>query len=189
MTTEAGKDGAPGKGWLPESEYLPSPNCDERPDDARVDLVIIHAISLPPGEFGGPCVRHFFTNVLDHSTHPYFAEIESLRVSAHFLIERDGTLVQLVDVHRRAWHAGESQWCGRDRCNDYSVGVELEGCDEQPFEDAQYETLHRLLRWLAGVFPAITPERVVGHSDVAPGRKTDPGPCFDWARARAALPA
>lgn len=168
-------------GWLPAARQVPSPNCDERPVGETVRLVVIHAISLPPDEFGGPGIIQLFTNCLDPEAHPYFHEIQGLRVSAHFLLRRDGELIQFVPCSRRAWHAGASNWMGRENCNDFSIGIELEGCDQLPFEDAQYLTLNRLLADLRCRYDL---EAVVGHSDIAPGRKTDPGPCFDWSRVR-----
>lgn len=169
------------EGWLSGARRVPSPNCDERPVDERIRLVVIHAISLPPNQFGGPGIIQLFTNHLDPGAHPYFAEISDLRVSAHFLVRRDGELIQFVPCARRAWHAGVSSWRGRERCNDFSIGIELEGCDLLPFDEAQYLTLDRLLAKLRRRYPI---EDVVGHSDIAPGRKTDPGPCFDWHRVR-----
>lgn len=167
-------------GWLIDAdERCPSPNFDPRPEGGEVNLVVVHNISLPPEQFGGPGVRQLFTNTLDPAEHPYYAEIAGLRVSAHFFIRRDGRLIQFVSVGARAWHAGLSCWDGRERCNDFSVGVELEGSDHQPFEDAQYARLNGLLEALKGIF---TISAVVGHSDIAPGRKTDPGPHFDWSR-------
>jgi AmpD protein len=166
-------------GWIFGARRVPSPNCDERPADEAAELVVIHAISLPPDEFGGPGVVQLFTNCLDPGAHPYFAEIQDLRVSAHFLVRRDGELIQFVPCSRRAWHAGASSWRGRDNCNNFSIGIELEGCDQRPFEDAQYLTLNRLLGDLRRRYPITA---VVGHCDIAPGRKTDPGPCFDWHR-------
>ena len=142
-----------------------------------MSLIVVHAISLPPGEFGGEGIVDLFSNCLDASAHPYFAQISSLRVSAHFLLRRDGELIQFVSCAQRAWHAGLSNWNGRQRCNDFSLGIELEGCDEMPFETAQYGALRELIRTLCVAYPI---EAVVGHSDIAPGRKTDPGPCFDW---------
>ncbi|MDK9701819.1 MAG: 1,6-anhydro-N-acetylmuramyl-L-alanine amidase AmpD [Sulfuritalea sp.] len=168
-------------GWLSTARRVPSPNCDERPADETVRLAVIHAISLPPDQFGGPGIIHLFTNCLDPEGHPYFREIQGLRVSAHFLVRRDGELVQFVPCSRRAWHAGVSSWLGRENCNDFSIGIELEGCDRLPFEDAQYRTLDRLLADLSRHYSL---DAVVGHSDIAPGRKTDPGPCFDWSRVR-----
>ena len=168
-----------GDGRIAEARFVHSPNQDERPPGTSVDLLVIHAISLPPGEFGGGAIEALFTNRLDSAAHPYFREIAALRVSAHFLIRRDGQLLQFVACDRRAWHAGVSCWRGRERCNDFSIGVELEGCDDQPFEDIQYEKLRTLIPVLRQRYPL---SDVVGHSDVAPGRKTDPGPCFDWSR-------
>lgn len=176
-------DPAVDAGWLFGARRVASPNCDERPADEAVELVVIHAISLPPNEFGGPGIVHLFTNCLDPAAHPYFREIQGLRVSAHFLVRRDGELIQFVACSRRAWHAGASSWRGRDNCNNFSIGIELEGCDQLPFEDAQYLTLNRLLAELRRRYPITA---VVGHSDIAPGRKTDPGPCFDWHRVHAA---
>ena len=173
------QDAGGGAGWLAAARRVPSPNCDERPMGEQVRLVVIHAISLPPGEFGGPGIIQLFTNCLDPEAHPYFCEIQGLRVSAHFLVRRDGELIQLVSCSRRAWHAGVSNWLGQENCNDFSIGIELEGCDQLPFEDAQYLTLNGLLAELRRHYPI---ESVVGHSDIAPGRKTDPGPCFDWHR-------
>ena len=160
---------------------IASPNCDERPDGATVCLLVIHNISLPPGEFGGNGIVDLFTNALDPAAHPYYAQIAGLKVSAHFLIRRDGAIVQFVSTEKRAWHAGVSNWNGRDRCNDFSVGIELEGADDCAFEDAQYAALAVLARALCERYPI---DGIVGHSDVAPGRKTDPGPCFDWNRFR-----
>lgn len=171
-------------GRVAGARFIASPNCDARPAGATVDLVVIHSISLPPGEFGGPGVIELFTNRLDPAAHPYYAGIAGLRVSAHFLIRRDGTLVQFVPCTQRAWHAGASEWRGRSQCNDFSVGVELEGTDADPFEQAQYATLDALLRALCARYPVA---EVVGHSDIAPGRKTDPGRGFDWVRCRAAV--
>lgn len=167
--------------------YLESPNQDDRPAGVEPELVVVHGISLPPGDFGGEWIDRLFTNALDPADHPYFREIADLRVSAHVLIRRGGELVQYVPFHRRAWHAGGSSWRGRERVNDFSIGVELEGTDETPFEGAQYERLAELIRALAAAYPAIDPERVAGHSDVAPGRKTDPGPSFDWRRLQSLL--
>ena len=166
-------------GWLPGARHVPSPNFDERPGNEPIRLIIIHAISLPPGEFGGPEIIRLFTNCLDPEAHPYFREIRDIRVSAHFLVRRDGELIQFVSCSGRAWHAGISNWMGRENCNNFSLGIELEGCDELPFEDAQYLALNRLLADLRRRFSI---DAVVGHSDIAPGRKTDPGPCFDWCR-------
>ena len=171
-------------GWIAGIRQLPSPNCDERPAGSAIELLVIHNISLPPGAFGGPGIVELFTNRLDPGAHPYYREIAGRKVSAHFLIRRDGELLQFVPCGLRAWHAGESNWRGRSRCNDFSIGIELEGTDEVPFEDAQYQRLAGLARVLATAYPGI---HSVGHSDIAPGRKTDPGPCFDWARYRSMI--
>lgn len=171
-------------GLLAGAAFVPSPNCDDRPAGVVADLVIVHGISLPPGEFGGPWIDRLFTNDLPPDAHPYFATVAALRVSSHLLIRRDGELVQYVPLHRRAWHAGVSSWQGRERCNDYSIGIELEGADDTPYESGQYAMLARVIATLCRAIPALTAERVVGHSDVAPGRKTDPGPAFDWPRLR-----
>jgi AmpD protein len=167
------------------AKWVPSPHCDARPEEAGVELVVLHNISLPPGEFGGPWIDDLFLARLDPEAHAYFREIEGLRVSAHFLIRRDGELIQYVPTELRAWHAGVSCWDGRERCNDFSVGIELEGADDVPFAEPQYDTLQHLLRALAERYGRFG---IAGHSDIAPGRKTDPGPWFDWPRLRAALP-
>ena len=172
------------EGILRGAEQVSSPNCDERPEDAEIALLVVHSISLPPGEFGGEAIRRLFTNTLDFSAHPYYANLRELKVSAHFLVRRGGELVQFVPCSRRAWHAGASSWGGRERCNDFSVGVELEGTDEGNYADAQYVSLSRLLHALRRRYPIVD---VVGHSDIAPGRKTDPGPAFDWGRLRGSL--
>jgi AmpD protein len=161
-----------------------SPFFDERPAGVTPDLLVLHGISLPPGEFGGPWVARLFTGNLPGDVHPSFPERVGLRVSAHLFIRRDGEVVQFVSLNDRAWHAGKSSWQGRDACNDYSIGIECEGTDEVPYTEAQYHTLWKLLPMLLEAYPAITPDRIVGHSDVAPGRKTDPGPSFDWAAIR-----
>lgn len=166
---------------------LPSPNHDERPDPDDISLLVIHAISLPPDQFGGPWISDLFLNRLDPDAHPYFATIHTRKVSAHLCIFRDGAMTQYVPFDRRAWHAGESFYEGRTRCNDFSIGIELEGCDTQPFSDAQYAALAAATRAILARYPRITPARITGHSDIAPARKTDPGPHFDWARYRAAL--
>lgn len=171
-------------GVLATAEFIASPNCDERPPGEEVCLIVVHAISLPPGEFGGDGVARLFTNSLDPTLHAYYATIQALRVSAHFFIRRDGSIVQFVPCAKRAWHAGVSTWQGRTRCNDFSIGIELEGCDDLPFAPAQY----RQLAYLAGVLRQCYPVRdIVGHADIAPGRKSDPGPHFDWALLRASL--
>lgn len=162
--------------------YLESPNQDERPLGVKPDLVVVHGISLPPGAFGGEWIDRLFTDELDPTAHSYFEGVAQLRVSAHVLIRRDGGVTQYVPFQRRAWHAGVSAWRGREQVNDFSVGVELEGTDDLPYEDIQYRRLAELIRALAAAYPGITRDRVVGHSDVAPGRKTDPGPSFDWGK-------
>ena len=169
-------------GWLAAARRLPSPNCDARPEDMAIELIVIHNISLPPGVFDGDAVIDLFTNRLDWDAHPYFQGIRGLKVSAHFFIRRDGSLIQFVPCTQRAWHAGASNWQGRERCNDFSVGIELEGSDDLPFTDAQYAALIPLVRQLKQTYPIAA---VVGHSDIAPGRKTDPGPHFDWQRLHA----
>jgi AmpD protein len=166
-------------GWLEGARRVPSPNRDERPEVSEITLLLVHAISLPPGEYGGDAIERLFTNTLDPDAHPYFREVFSLEVSSHFLVRRDGALLQFVPVHSRAWHAGASTWRGRPRCNDFSVGVELEGADDRAFEDAQYDCLRELVHALRAGLPL---RDVAAHSEVAPGRKTDPGPRFDWAR-------
>lgn len=171
-------------GVLAGVDFIASPNFDDRPADAEITLAVIHAISVPPNQFGGLGVEQLFTNRLDPDEHPYYATLKDLRVSAHFLIRRDGRLVQFVPCGKRAWHAGVSSWCGRERCNDFSLGIELEGCDELPFELPQYQRLAWLLARLARRYPL---RDIAGHADIAPGRKTDPGPRFDWPRLHALL--
>jgi AmpD protein len=168
--------------WLNGAVRRPSPNHDRRPPGTEIDLLVIHNISLPPGEFGGPWIDDLFLNRLDPAAHPYFAHIAQLRVSAHLLIRRDGSLTQYVPLALRAWHAGKSSFQGRPDCNGYSIGIELEGSDDQPFEDAQYDRLTRVTREIMALYPAISKDHISGHADIAPGRKTDPGPCFDWQR-------
>lgn len=172
------------EGLVEGARFVPSPNCDARPSGCAIDLLVIHHISLPPGEFGGPGIVEFFTNRLDPAAHPYYATIAGANVSAHLLIRRDGELYQFVPCAGRAWHAGESRWGARAQCNDFSIGVELEGTGEVPFTAAQYRQLARLTRALQARYPI---RDIVGHSDIAPGRKSDPGPHFDWARYRALL--
>jgi len=169
-------------GWMSAARRIDSPNVDDRPVGEDILLVVVHAISLPPAQFGSDDIARFFTNSLDPEAHPYFSRISALRVSAHFLIRRDGELIQFVSCLRRAWHAGVSSWNGRERCNDFSIGIELEGCDELPFAEAQYLRLVDLIESLSASYPIAA---VVGHSDIAPGRKTDPGQCFDWQRLAA----
>lgn len=166
-------------GWLREAARVPSPNVDERPAGTRVELIVIHSISLPPGRYGGGHVQALFTNRLDPGGHPFFAEVAEARVSAHLLIERDGRITQFASFDRRAWHAGASEFEGRPRCNDFSVGIELEGSDFDLFTDAQYAALNQALGALAAAYPI---RAVRGHCDVAQGRKTDPGPFFCWQR-------
>ena len=166
------------QGLVEGVRYIASPNCDERPPGSAIDLLVIHHISLPPGEFGGAGIVEFFTNRLDPQAHPYYASIAEVKVSAHFLVRRDGRVVQFVPVHRRAWHAGVSSWRGRSACNDFSVGVELEGTDAGSFEEAQYQALEKLIARLRKALPL---RDIAAHSDVAPGRKTDPGAGFAWA--------
>lgn len=171
------------QGLLIGGEYIQSPNCDDRPSCA-IELLVIHNISLPPGEFGGDDVRRLFTNTLDANDHPFYQTIAGLRVSSHFFVRRDGWIVQFVPCMMRAWHAGESCWQGRSRCNDFSLGIELEGSDAIPFSDAQYIALHRLTVALRKTYPI---RGIAGHSDISPQRKTDPGACFDWLRYLAGL--
>jgi AmpD protein len=168
-------------GLLQGVRYLPSPNCDERPGDCRIELLVIHAISLPPGIFNGDAVADLFTNRLDHDAHPYFTGLRGMKVSAHCFIRRDGEVIQFVPCGSRAWHAGVSSWRGRENCNDFSIGIELEGTDDQTFSDDQYRVLATLTIELQRAYPI---HDIAGHSDIAPGRKTDPGRCFDWARYR-----
>jgi len=160
--------------------FIPSPNWDERPIGVTIDLLVIHGISLPPGEFGGDYISALFTNALDSQLHPYFAQIEHLKVSSHLLIRRDGQIVQYVPFHKRAWHAGESNFKGRSRCNDFSIGIELEGADTVPYTPEQYQSLAKVTQALLKGYPGIDRDRIVGHSDIAPGRKTDPGTAFNW---------
>lgn len=166
-------------GWVSGVRRIPSPNRDARPPGEAISLVVIHNISLPPGEFGGPGVIELFTNRLDPTAHPYYETLRDLRVSAHFFVRRGGELIQFVPCGERAWHAGVSCWRGRERCNDFSLGIELEGTDDLPYTDAQYAALNHLLAALRAAYPIAD---IVGHSDIAPGRKTDPGPHFDWGR-------
>lgn len=167
-------------GWITSARRVESPNCDDRPADCAVELLVIHGISLPPGEFGGNHICALFCNRLDPQAHPYFAEISHLRVSAHVLIRREGEILQFVPFHRRAWHAGISSFQGRAACNDFAVGIELEGTDTHAYSPEQYRQLAAVTRSLCNHYPGITLDRIVGHSDIAPGRKTDPGPAFDW---------
>ena len=168
-------------GWIVGVRRVESPNHDERPAGVDLGLIVVHGISLPPGEFGNGWIDRFFSNDLPADAHPYFATMHNLTVSAHVLIARDGTLTQYVPFDRRAWHAGKSDYCGRSACNDFSVGIELEGTDDLPYEEAQYRALSRLIVALRRAYASLRGAEVVGHSDIAPGRKTDPGPAFDWA--------
>lgn len=172
----------PATGRMAAARQRASPNQDDRPPGMAPELIVIHGISLPPGAFGGPWIDRLFTNRLDPAAHPYFAEIAGLRVSAHLLIRRDGALMQYVPFHRRAWHAGVSRWRGRERCNDFSIGIELEGTDDGPYTTAQYRRLAVAIRALCRAYPTLSPARLALHSEIAPGRKTDPGPGFDRAR-------
>jgi AmpD protein len=169
-------------GLLRGARYVESPNCDDRPSAAEISLLVIHSISLPPGEFGGDGVLRLFTNSLDSAKHPFYETLRGLRVSAHFFVRRTGKIIQFVPCGRRAWHAGQSSWRGRGQCNDFSIGVELEGVDTRPYTERQYARLVRLAAALRRHYPIAA---IVGHSDIAPGRKTDPGPAFDWGRLRA----
>lgn len=174
-------------GWLQPASRYASPNFDSRPNNTDISLLVIHNISLPPGRFGGGHIHDFFLNHLDVSSDPYFEQIQQMKVSAHFLIERTGTVNQFVSCLDRAWHAGQSSFEGRVRCNDFSIGIELEGTDELPYEDAQYRSLQAVYLALAHHFPCINIDRIVGHEHIAPGRKTDPGPAFDWSRFKQGL--
>jgi len=169
-------------GLLPAARQCPSPNRDPRPEGAELDLIVLHGISLPPGEFGGSAIEALFCNRLDWDAHPYFKSIEGLEVSAHLLVKRDGELVQFVPFAERAWHAGESSFRGVSRCNDYSIGIEMEGQDDTPYADVQYERVADAILALRAAYPSLDFRRIAGHSDIAPGRKTDPGPAFDWLR-------
>jgi AmpD protein len=181
---EFDETGIDGEGYLRNIRFIPSPNFDERPRGCSVSLLVIHNISLPPDDFSGNGVIALFTNTLDPEAHPYYQRLRGLKVAAHFFIRRSGETIQFVSCEKRAWHAGESCWQGRGRCNDYSIGIELEGSDCTPFTDAQYAALTSLTHTLQKRYPI---HDIVGHSDIAPGRKTDPGPCFDWSRYRASV--
>lgn len=172
---------------LVDAHFIASPNHSERPEGQDIELLVIHNISLPPGEFGTGCVAELFCNELDNSAHPYFADLKGLKVSSHLLIERDGNLVQFVPFDRKAWHAGASEYRGRENCNEFSIGIELEGTDDQEFTDQQYECLIAVTRTLLEHYRGLTAEHIVGHSDIAPERKTDPGPYFDWSRYQVGL--
>jgi N-acetyl-anhydromuramoyl-L-alanine amidase len=177
-TPETGHLQVDENGWVEGIRRIESPNCDERPSSSGIDLIVIHGISLPPGEFGGAHIERLFTNRLDLEAHPYFRNLADLRVSAHFLIRRDGELIQFVSCLCRAWHAGVSCWQGRNACNDYSVGIEFEGADDMPYEPEQYRCGAALIAALRSAYPI---RGIAGHSAIAPGRKTDPGACFDWS--------
>ena len=173
--------------WLSTGTQLVSPNTDQRPDPADVSLLVVHNISLPPEQFGGPYIGQLFSNCLDPNQHPYFADITDLKVSSHLLIDRQGQITQFVPFSQRAWHAGVSEFEGRSNCNDFSIGIEMEGADNIAYTDSQYDVLTAVTQVLLEAYPLITPSRIVGHMDIAPGRKTDPGPAFDWARYKSAL--
>jgi AmpD protein len=174
-------------GWHGDARIVPSPNFNERPGDGTLSLIVVHNISLPPGEFGTGAIDDLFCNTLDCAAHPFFEELRGLQVSAHFLVDRAGGLTQFVSCNARAWHAGRSSWAGRAECNDYSVGIELEGTDTDPYEAAQYDTLARLVADLRARYPGLGRGAIAGHSDIAPGRKTDPGPSFRWSTLRTLL--
>lgn len=168
--------------WLTQVSRIPSPNFDDRSDTHDISLLVIHCISLPPGEFGTPCIDQLFCNQLDPDQHPYFKDIYQLTVSAHVLIKRSGEIVQYVAFDKRAWHAGKSEYEGRERCNDFSIGIELEGTEQTAYTDQQYSQLAAVIELLLKTYPGLTKQRITGHSDIAPGRKTDPGASFDWPR-------
>ena len=170
-----------GRGLVAQARFVPSPNQDARPPGATLDLIVVHGIGMPPGEFGGPWVEQLFLNELPGEAHPFFASLDGLEVSAHVFLRRDGSLLQFVPFHARAWHAGRSEWRHRPGCNDYSVGIEVEGADEIPYEPVQYAVLAALVVALRRAYPTLASDAITGHSDIAPGRKTDPGPAFDWA--------
>ena len=180
----------PHTGLMQPARQVVSPNRDERPGGALPELIVVHGISLPPDEYGGPWIDRLFTSSLPADApdvHPFFATVMNLQVSSHLLIRRDGQYVQYVPFHLRAWHAGQSSYCGRERCNDFSIGIEMEGSDEIAYEPAQYRALSTAVHALCRAYPSLSPDRIAGHSDIAPGRKTDPGPAFDWPRLRALL--
>ena len=175
------------EGVIDIAKWVPSPNYDERPEGAIVDLLVIHNISLPAGKFDSDYVEQLFTNCLDCDVHPDFRDLKDLKVSSHFFIKRNGELIQFVNCNLRAWHAGISEYKGRNNCNDFSLGIELEGTDDKPYTDAQYLRLSELTKILMLLYPALTTENIVGHSDIAPSRKSDPGVIFDWCRYKAGL--
>lgn len=174
-------------GRFPDSRWSPSPNFGPRPENTAISLLVVHNISLPPGQFGGPHIEDFFCNRLERHAHPYFDEIADMQVSAHALVRRDGSVIQFVNCHDRAWHAGRSCFGVQEECNDFSIGIELEGADDIPYTEAQYQTLARLAELTIAAWPRVTPDRIAGHSDIAPGRKTDPGPAFHWSHFRSLL--
>jgi AmpD protein len=176
-------------GVVAGARQVPSPNCDVRPGGILPELIVVHGISLPPGEFGGPWIDRLFTNTLPADVHPFFAGVADKKVSSHLLIRRDGAAVQYVPLHLRAWHAGVSSYRGREQCNDFSIGIELEGTDDSGYEPAQYVSLTRAVIALVTAYSSLSLDRIAGHSDIAPGRKTDPGPFFDWPRFKALLRA
>jgi len=173
---------SPDSGLIQPAQQCRSPNQDDRPGGCDPELLVIHAISLPPGNFGGPYIEQLFTNCLDRDEHPYFREIDGMRVSAHLLLRRDGSLMQFVPFSRRAWHAGNSAFRGRDRCNDFSIGIELEGTDDDAYTDPQYQQLTSVVNVLCDTYAGLSARTIAGHCDIAPGRKSDPGPAFDWMR-------
>ena len=174
-------------GWLQGARHVPSPNFDDRPQGITPDLIVVHGISLPPAEYGGPWIDRLFTNDLPPDEHPYFEKVATLKVSSHLLVRRDGELVQYVPFDKRAWHAGQSNYRGRERCNDFSIGIELEGADTEAYEPAQYRVLAATILTLCDAYPSLSIDRIAGHSDIAPGRKSDPGIAFDWPRLHALL--
>ena len=176
-------------GLLMDTVFVASPNCDDRPDPEDINLIVVHGISLPPGQFDGPCVEQFFTNRLDPQTDPFFDEIKEMHVSAHLFIRRNGEIIQFVPFDKRAWHAGQSCYADRECCNDFSIGIEMEGTDESGYTSDQYTQLAAVIEALLDAYPGITRDRIVGHCDIAPGRKTDPGPSFDWAKLSHVLDA
>lgn len=176
-------------GLLQQATFIASPNFDHRPDVNDISLLVIHNISLPPNQFRTGDVARLFTNTLDFAADPYYKNLTGLKVSSHLFIDRVGEIVQFVPFHHRAWHAGQSQYCGRTRCNDFSIGIELEGADEIPYEEIQYQQLFAIISALMACYPTLSNANIVGHADIAPERKTDPGPAFDWARLRATLPS
>ncbi len=174
-------------GILNNIEFITSPNCDARPDNVEMSLLVIHSISLPPNQFDGPYISQLFCNQLNPSDHPFFEEIKDLKVSAHLLIRRDGEMIQYVPFHKRAWHAGISEYNGQTNCNDFSIGIEMEGTDHEPYEAIQYQQLAKVTQQLMCVYPTLTQKNITGHCDIAPGRKTDPGIFFDWGKYRRLL--